>query len=70
MNPVRAGIVSQIKAYRWVWSDNVDEISLFTGFDPVEGREGGADRGREGVRECGICADVDSRDDITAQGCA
>ena len=38
MNPVRAGIVSQIKAYRWVWSDNVDEISLFTGFDPGEGR--------------------------------
>ena len=24
--------------YRWVWSDNVDEISLFTGFDPGEGR--------------------------------
>ena len=38
MNPVRAGIVTQIKAYRWVWSDNVDEISLFTGFDPGEGR--------------------------------
>ena len=38
MNPVRAGIVTQIKAYRWVWSDNIDEISLFTGFDPGEGR--------------------------------
>jgi hypothetical protein len=34
MNPVRAGIVTQIKAYRWVWSDNVDEISLFAGSDP------------------------------------
>ena len=38
MNPVRAGMVTQIKAYRWVWSDNVDEISLFTGFDPGGGR--------------------------------
>ena len=34
MNPVRAGMVTQIKAYRWVWSDNADEISLFAGFDP------------------------------------
>ena len=38
MNPIRAGMVTQIKAYRWVWSDNVNEISLFTGFDPGEGR--------------------------------
>ena len=38
MNPVRAGMVTQIKAYRWVWSDNADEISLFTGFDPGGGR--------------------------------
>ena len=38
MNPVRAGMVTQIKAYRWVWSDNVNEISLFTGFDPGGGR--------------------------------
>ena len=38
MNPVRAGMVTQIKAYRWVWSDNGDEISLFAGFDPRGGR--------------------------------
>ena len=38
MNPVRAGMVKQIKAYRWVWSDNVNEISLFMGFDPGGGR--------------------------------
>ena len=38
MNPVRAGMVTQIKAYRWVWSDNANEISLFTGFDPGGGR--------------------------------
>ena len=38
MNPVRAGMVTQIKAYRWVWSDNADEISLFAGCNPGEGR--------------------------------
>ena len=38
MNPVRAGMVTQIKAYRWVWSDNANEISLFAGSDPGEGR--------------------------------
>jgi REP element-mobilizing transposase RayT len=38
MNPVRAGMVTQIKAYRWVWSDSADEISLFAGFDPGGGR--------------------------------
>ena len=38
MNPVRAGMVTQIKAYRWVWSDNADEISLFAGSDPGGGR--------------------------------
>ena len=38
MNPIRAGMVTQIKAYRWVWSDNADEISLFAGFDPGGGR--------------------------------
>ena len=38
MNPVRAGMVKQIKAYRWIWSDNANEISLFTGFDPGGGR--------------------------------
>ena len=40
MNPVRAGMVTQIKAYRWVWSDNADEISLFhfsQGLTPEEG---------------------------------
>ena len=34
MNPVRAGMVTQIKAYRWVWSDNANEIPLFAGSDP------------------------------------
>ena len=38
MNPVQAGMVTQIKAYRWVWSDNADEISLFAGSDPGGGR--------------------------------
>ena len=38
MNPVRAGMVTQIKAYRWVWSDNADEISLFAGSDPGGGK--------------------------------
>ena len=38
MNPVRAGMVTQIKTYRWVWSDNADKISLFAGFDPGGGR--------------------------------
>ena len=38
MNPVRAGMVTQIKAYRWVWSDNANEISLFAGFDPGGGK--------------------------------
>ena len=38
MNPVRAGIVKQIKAYRWIWSDNANEISLFAGSIPREGR--------------------------------
>ena len=38
MNPVRAGMVTQIKAYRWVWSDNADEISLFGGSDPGGGK--------------------------------
>ena len=44
----------------------MNEISLFTGFDPVEGREGGADRRGEGVRECRICADVDWWDGVMA----
>ena len=38
MNPVRAGMVTQIKAYRWVWSDNANETSVFEGFDPGGGR--------------------------------
>ena len=38
MNPVRAGMVTQIKAYRWVWSDNAYEIALFAGSDPGGGR--------------------------------
>ena len=38
MNPVRAGMVTQIKAYRWVWSDNIGEIALFAGYDPGGGK--------------------------------
>ena len=34
MNPVRAGIVTQIKAYRWVWSDMPSENEVFLGFNP------------------------------------
>ena len=38
MNPVRAGMVTQIKTYRWVWSDNIGEIALFAGYDPGGGK--------------------------------
>ena len=38
MNPVRAGMVTQIQAYRWVWSDNIGEIALFAGYDPGGGK--------------------------------
>jgi hypothetical protein len=34
MNPVRAGIVTQINAYRWVWSDLTTENEVFLGFNP------------------------------------
>ena len=34
MNPIRAGIVTQIKAYRWVWSETPSENEVFMGFDP------------------------------------
>jgi REP element-mobilizing transposase RayT len=34
MNPVRAGIVTRIKAYRWVWSDMPSENEVFLGFNP------------------------------------
>lgn len=34
MNPVRDGIVTQIKAYRWVWSDMPSENEFFLGFNP------------------------------------
>ena len=34
MNPVRAGIVTQIKAYRWVWGDIPSESEVFLGFNP------------------------------------
>ena len=34
MNPVRAGIVGQIKEYRWVWSAETAETEVFEGFDP------------------------------------
>jgi REP element-mobilizing transposase RayT len=40
MNPVRAGIVTQIKAYRWVWSELPGENEVSVGFDPGEGDGG------------------------------
>ena len=39
MNPIRAGIVNQIKDYRWVWSENFAENSLSAGCHP-EGEAG------------------------------
>lgn len=37
-NPVRAGIVTQIKGYRWVWSELPTESEVFVGFNPGGGR--------------------------------
>jgi REP element-mobilizing transposase RayT len=34
MNPVRAGMVTQIKAYRWVWGDISSGNEVFLGFNP------------------------------------
>ena len=36
MNPVRAGVVTQIKAYRWVWSELPTKNEVFVGFNPNE----------------------------------
>ena len=37
MNPVRAGIVSQTKDYRWVWTAKAAENEVFAGCLPVDG---------------------------------
>ena len=34
MNPVRAGIVSQVKDYRWVWGADLEETEGFAGCLP------------------------------------
>ena len=36
LNPVRAGIVSQAKDYRWVWQRNAAETEVFSGCLPAE----------------------------------
>jgi len=36
LNPVRAGIVSQIREYRWVWQRNSPETEVFSGCHPME----------------------------------
>lgn len=35
-NPIRAGIVSQVKDYRWSWSENNAEMEVFAGTVPEE----------------------------------
>lgn len=50
-NPVCAGIVSQARDYRWSWSEDNDRAAVFVGPRGMVSREGGADRGREGVRK-------------------
>lgn len=37
MNPVRAGIVTQLKDYRWVWSESEEESDVSTGCLPGDG---------------------------------
>ena len=34
MNPIRAGIVSQVKDYRWVWTASLEENATFAGSLP------------------------------------
>ena len=36
LNPVRAGIVSQAKDYRWVWQRSASETEVFSGCLPLE----------------------------------
>lgn len=36
LNPVRAGIVTQVKDYRWVWSEKPQENEVSVGPGPVE----------------------------------
>lgn len=36
MNPIRAGIVAQLKDYRWVLCRVDEETEVFVGFDPIE----------------------------------
>ena len=51
MNPIRAGIVNQIKDYRWVWSENAAENSLSAGCHPRG--EGGSSGSLPGGEEDG-----------------
>ena len=37
LNPVRAGVVSQAKDYRWVWQRKTAETEVFSGCLPMEG---------------------------------
>lgn len=37
LNPVRAGIVSQVKDYRWVWAAQLEENEVFVGCLPGRG---------------------------------
>ena len=37
LNPVRAGIVSQVKDYRWVLAGDASETEVFSGCHPMEG---------------------------------
>ena len=57
MNPIRAGIVNQIKDYRWVWSENLEENSLSLGCLPRgDGGSSGSLPGGEGDGATGMGA--------------
>ena len=57
MNPIRAGIVNQIKDYRWVWSENLEENSLSLGCLPGgDGNYSGSLPSREGDGATGMGA--------------
>ena len=57
MNPIRAGIVNQIKDYRWVWSENAIENSLSSGCLP-EGEGGSTGSLPAGERGCRKVAQI------------
>jgi REP element-mobilizing transposase RayT len=61
MNPVRAGIVSQVKDYRWVWGAEPEETEGFAGCLPewsVTARVAQVGAG-EDLRQRGVRAEVD-----------